>query len=183
MKNQQKLNIVDENDNIIGEDTRENIHKNGLLHREIHVWFYTPNDEIIFQHRAKDKDTYPNLLDASVGGHVEMNENYEEATVKEVEEETGLKIKDTDITFIVTTITKTFDSVTNTTNHALRKTFAYRYTGNIDDLKIEDGKGLGFEAWSIDNILNISDEDRTKFIPIIFGEKILDIFRKIKDLI
>ena len=43
MSKSQKLNIVDEDDNIIGEDTRENIHKNGLLHREVHVWLY--NDE------------------------------------------------------------------------------------------------------------------------------------------
>lgn len=56
---------------------RENIHNQGLLHREIHVWFYTPKGEIIFQHRAKDKDTYPDLLDATVGGHVEINSDYE----------------------------------------------------------------------------------------------------------
>jgi len=68
MSQERRLNIVDEEGNIVGEETRENIHKNGLLHREIHVWLYTPNREIIFQHRAKDKDTYPDLLDASVGG-------------------------------------------------------------------------------------------------------------------
>lgn len=41
MVDNRKLNIVDEDGNIIGEETRENIHKQGLLHREIHVWFYT----------------------------------------------------------------------------------------------------------------------------------------------
>ena len=71
MADSRKLNIVDENDQIIGEDTRENIHRKGLLHREIHVWFYTPKSEIVFQHRAKNKDTFPDLLDATVGGHVE----------------------------------------------------------------------------------------------------------------
>ena len=72
MADNRKLNIIDENGNITGEETRENIHKQGLLHREIHVWFYTPKGEILFQHRAKDKDTYPDLLDATVGGHVEI---------------------------------------------------------------------------------------------------------------
>lgn len=42
------LNIIDENGKIIGKDTRENIHQKGLLHREINVYFYTPNGEIIF---------------------------------------------------------------------------------------------------------------------------------------
>ncbi len=32
------LNIVNENDEVVGEDTRENIHKKGLLHREINVF-------------------------------------------------------------------------------------------------------------------------------------------------
>lgn len=67
-ENKQMLEIIDENDNVIGLETREKIHKEGLLHREIHVWFFTPRGEIIFQHRVKDKDIYPDLLDATVGG-------------------------------------------------------------------------------------------------------------------
>ncbi|EKD96007.1 MAG: Dimethyladenosine transferase, partial [uncultured bacterium] len=90
------LDIVDENENIIGEDSRENIHKKGLLHREIHVWFYTPKDEIIFQLRGKDKVTRPDLLDATVGGHVELGDSYEDTAIKEVYEETGVKLTSTD---------------------------------------------------------------------------------------
>jgi len=45
--------------------------KKGCFIEKIHVWFVTPDGEIIFQRRAKDKDTYPDLLDATVGGHVE----------------------------------------------------------------------------------------------------------------
>ncbi|HZJ41249.1 MAG TPA: hypothetical protein VFD16_03225, partial [Candidatus Saccharimonadales bacterium] len=70
------LNIVDANDNIIGERERAEIHRLGLLHREIHVYFLTPDKKFIFQHRAKDKDSYPDLLDATVGGHVEIGDTY-----------------------------------------------------------------------------------------------------------
>jgi 16S rRNA (adenine1518-N6/adenine1519-N6)-dimethyltransferase len=63
----QILNVVDESGKILGEETRENIHRQGLLHKEIHVWLFTPNKEIVFQHRGKDKDTFPDLLDATVG--------------------------------------------------------------------------------------------------------------------
>lgn len=45
MADKRKLNIVDEAGEIIGFDTRENIHNQGLLHREIHVWFYTPKSD------------------------------------------------------------------------------------------------------------------------------------------
>lgn len=86
------LEVVDENDNIIGLETREKVHKDGLLHREIHVFFLTPQGEIIFQHRAKDKDTYPDKLDATVGGHVDPDMTYEETAIKECREETGIDI-------------------------------------------------------------------------------------------
>ena len=59
------------------------MHKKGLLHPEIHVWFYTPDKEIIFQHRAKNKDTYPDLLDATVGGHVDIGEYVDKAALRE----------------------------------------------------------------------------------------------------
>src|SRR3990167_4461167 len=102
MKDDRKLNIVGEDGEVIGEATREDIHKQGLLHREIHVWFFTPKDEIIFQHRAKDKDTYPDLLDATVGGHVEIGSDYEDSALKEMEEETGIKANKNDLHFIET---------------------------------------------------------------------------------
>ena len=81
------LEVIDENDNTVGLETRAKIHQDGLLHREIHVWFVTPQGEIIFQHRAKDKDTYPDKLDATVGGHVEPKMSYEETAIKECKEE------------------------------------------------------------------------------------------------
>ncbi len=33
----QFLNIINERDEVIGKDTRESVHKKGLLHREVHV--------------------------------------------------------------------------------------------------------------------------------------------------
>lgn len=66
------LDVVDKDGNILYQETRKKIHEEGLMHREVHVWLFTPNRELIFQHRSTNKDTYPGLLDASVGGHVEV---------------------------------------------------------------------------------------------------------------
>ena len=178
-----KLNIVNEKGEVAGEESRYEIHERGLLHAEIHVWFYTPKGELIFQHRAKNKDTFTDLLDATVGGHVEIGDSYKEAALKEVEEETVVSIKSKDLTYISTTKTKSFDEVTRTTNYALRKVFAYKYEGNIDELRIEEGKSLGFELWSIENLLAPSFAHKGKFIPLYFEKDSLKIFKKIKDLI
>ncbi len=51
---------------------RNTAHKEGIAHEGVHLWVlrlkYGP--ELLFQHRAKSKDMYPDCLDITVGGHV-----------------------------------------------------------------------------------------------------------------
>ena len=179
---ERKLNVIDESGNIIGKDTRENIHRRGLLHREIHVLFYTPRGEIIFQHRGKNKDTYPDLLDSTVGGHVEIGEDYEGTALAEIEEETGIGTTRDKLIFIQMVRNTAYDQVTNTINNTLSTEYAYLFEGQLDELKVEKNKAQGFEAWSIKTLLSISKKDKKRFIPIIFENYFLDLFRKIKEL-
>lgn len=178
-----KLNIVNEEGEVIGEATREEIHTKGLLHREVHVWLYTTKCELIFQHREKDKETYPDLLDASVGGHVEIGENFETAALKELEEETGIKTGSDELQFVQMMKNKSHDSVTGKINYALRAVYALRYDGNIKDLKLEKGKSQGFELWKIESLFNISEKDKKRFISTLFSNKDFQrIFREIGKL-
>lgn len=183
MPDGRELNIVDEQGNIVGVETRENIHKQGLLHREIHVWFYTPKGEIIFQHRAKDKDTFPDLLDATVAGHVEIGEDYKDTALKEMQEEAGIAATADNLAFIQMIKINAYDAATGTSNNTIKAVYAYRYDGKIGDLKIEEGKGVGFEVWPLEKIFNIGEEDRKKFIPAMLEPTILGIFRKIEAML
>lgn len=176
------LNIVNDHDEIISEETRENIHKNGLLHREIHVYFITPNKEIIFQHRAKDKDVYPNLLDATVGGHIEIGDSYEETAIKETGEETGVKIKSSDLILINKIKKYSEDKTANKINNVFNARYVYIYKGDVKDLKIEAGKALGFEVWTLNKLLNLTDEEKTRFIPYVLHfatTELMDIINQI----
>jgi isopentenyl-diphosphate Delta-isomerase len=179
---EEQLEIINENDEVIGIESRENVHTHGLLHREVHVWFYTPKGEIIFQHRAKDKDTFPDLLDATVGGHVDPGMTYEETALKEMMEETGIAVNISDLKFLRKMKGRSIDSVTHKINNAYRMQYAYLYTGEISDLKIEEGKGLGFEAWLIDKILHLSDEDKKRFIPRFMDPDYIELFQQIRYL-
>lgn len=176
---EEKLNIVDDNDEIVGEETREKIHQEGLLHRETHVWFLTPNKELILQLRAKDKDTFPNMLDATVGGHVDLGMNYEDTALKEMEEETGIKAKMEDLKFLRKIRLKSEDLVTGKINNTFKKQFVYIYTGNLSDLKIEEGKSQGFEAWSLEKLQNLSAEKKAHFVPGIVETELLELLAKI----
>jgi len=170
----QLLNIIDENDNIIGEGTREEIHKNGLLHREVHVWIFNDKEEILFQRRAAGADNFPNLLDASVGGHVEIGDSYEKTALKELREETGIKANKEDLIFLVKMHRSVFDEVTGVTNNAMRAVYAYRYNGGVEKLKPE--RGVGFEFWLIKKMFNLNEEEKRKFIPGVLSKEFIEIF-------
>ncbi|MFA5023251.1 MAG: NUDIX domain-containing protein [Candidatus Paceibacterota bacterium] len=177
------LNVLNNDGQVIGQASRGEIHEKGLLHSEIHVWFFTPDQKIIFQHRAKDKDTFPDLLDATVGGHVEIGETFEQAAVKEIQEETGLAINPSDLITLMTTQTKSFDLATKTTNNAWRKVFAYRFEGDKNQLKVENGKSLGFESWPIDELIDPNFLHKDRFIPRHLEPESIEMFTKIRSFL
>ena len=181
-KYQEKLNIVDENNNIIGEETREDIHKKGLLHREVHVWIYNDNMDILFQRRAPDKDTFPGLLDASVGGHIDLGESREEAAIKELKEETGIIAKKEDLIFLRETRTKHYDPTTDTTNNVIRAIYSYKFNGDVNELKIEESKATSLEFWPLEELFNLTDKEKAKFIPFNWEKQLLPLFKQIQDL-
>lgn len=183
MPSQEILDIVDEKDEIVGQATREDTHVKGLAHREIHVWFYTPNKEIIFQHRAKDKDTHPDLLDATVAGHVESGDTYEATAEREVLEETGLNIKESDLIPIKKLdAILTPDKATGLLNNAFKMQYAYFYDREISDLKIEEGKSQGFKAVPIEKLFNLQSPEKERFVPSLLTERRQEIFREIQKL-
>lgn len=178
------LNIVDKKGNIIGEDTRDNIHKKGLLHKEVHVLFFTLRGEIIFQLRAKDKDTFPNLLDATVGGHVELGDDYLSTALKEMFEETGIKADKKDLRLITTIYSRAEDSITEKINNVIRAIYAYGYKGEVGELKVEKNKAQGFEAWSIDGLIKgLPDYERKRFIYSMLDKQSIEIYKKIRKLL
>lgn len=176
------LNVIDKEGNVLYQATRKEIHEKGLLHADVNVWLYTPKGELIFQHRSKTKDTYPDLLDATVGGHVEIGDTYEISAVKEVEEETGLQVSLEDLQFVDMIISKTVDPVTNTAPFHRKNVYAYRYVGAISDLHVEEGQSYGFVAWPFEKLFALSDAEKKQFIPFHIEGEGLDTLRKIHAL-
>lgn len=173
------LDIVNENDEVIGQEDRKVIHREGLLHREIHVWIVTPDGKIIFQKRGMHKDTYPGLLDATVGGHVDLGESYEDAAIRETQEETGLSLYQSDLKFIKKEFSKSFDSITGMKNHKFSSIYTYLFPDDLAKLKLEDAGALGFESFSIEKLKNLSDEEKKMFIPRFLTEEYLEFFETI----
>ncbi|KKQ78455.1 MAG: MutT (Nudix) family hydrolase [Parcubacteria group bacterium GW2011_GWC2_38_7] len=175
------LEVIDKDGKVVELETRTKVHQTGLLHREVYIWFFTSKGEIIFQHRAKNKDTFADKLDATVGGHVEPGMTVEETVVKECFEETGLKLEISNFTFLTSVHFKSLDKTTKLINNAMRYQYAYLYKEALSDLRVEVGAADSFEPWSIEQLEGLSTKDKERFIPTILSKSTLLMLKKAKN--
>ncbi len=84
------FDIVNENNEILGQEIRRIVHQTGLWHRGVHVFLFTPNRRLLVQKRSQSQDTFPNRLDCSVSEHLKVGESYFDGAVRGLQEELGL---------------------------------------------------------------------------------------------
>jgi 16S rRNA (adenine1518-N6/adenine1519-N6)-dimethyltransferase len=89
----ERLDVTDAGDVVTGTATREEIHARGLLHRAIHVMVFNRRGEVLLQKRSMAKDSHPGAWGSSVSGHVDAGETYDEAAVRELAEEMGIRVE------------------------------------------------------------------------------------------
>ncbi len=84
------FDVVDENDRVIGQRPRTEVHRLHLLHRATHVLVFNGVGELFLQKRSMTKDSSPGLWDSSVSGHLDQGESYEACARREFREELGV---------------------------------------------------------------------------------------------
>ncbi|MEU8578260.1 NUDIX domain-containing protein [Streptomyces asoensis] len=84
------LDIVDENDVVVGRSPRGRAYAEGLRHRCVFVRARDAEGRIFVHRRTAQKLVFPSLYDMFVGGVVGAGETYDEAALREAEEELGV---------------------------------------------------------------------------------------------
>ena len=84
------FDIVNQKNEVIGQEVRRIVHKTGLWHRGVHVFLFTPDRRLLIQKRGTAQDTFPGRLDCSVSEHLKVGESYFDAAVRGLHEELGL---------------------------------------------------------------------------------------------
>ncbi len=84
------FDVVDEQDHVIGQMARSEVHRLGLMHRAVHILVFNRRGEIFLQKRSMLKDRQPGLWDSSSSGHVDAGEDYDQSALRELREELGL---------------------------------------------------------------------------------------------
>lgn len=90
------FDVVDEHDQVTGQRTRGDVHRLGLRHRAVHVFVFNRRGEVFLQQRSHLKDISPLAWDSSAAGHLDSGEDYAAAAVRELREELGIEVADTE---------------------------------------------------------------------------------------
>ena len=85
------FDVVNERDEVIGRETRREVHARGLMHRAVHVLVFNRAGQVFLQKRSLRKDRQPGLWDSSASGHLDSGEDYNACAVRELREEIGLR--------------------------------------------------------------------------------------------
>jgi 16S rRNA (adenine1518-N6/adenine1519-N6)-dimethyltransferase len=86
----ERFPVVDEQDRLLGDAPRAEVHGNNLRHRAVHILVFNNLGELFLQKRSRWKDRHPCLWDSSAAGHVDAGEDYDAAANRELREELGV---------------------------------------------------------------------------------------------
>lgn len=81
------FDVVDEQDRVIGQLARREVHARGLRHRAVHLLVVNAAGQIFLHKRSKMKDLFPGVWDSSAAGHVGAGEDYDGTAARELAEE------------------------------------------------------------------------------------------------
>ncbi|MEU5666040.1 NUDIX hydrolase [Streptomyces longwoodensis] len=84
------LDIVDEQDRVVGQAPRGRAYAEGLRHRCVFVRARDADGRVFVHRRTPTKLVFPSLYDMFVGGVVGAGESYDDAALREAEEELGV---------------------------------------------------------------------------------------------
>ncbi|MFI2736079.1 NUDIX domain-containing protein [Streptomyces sp. NPDC018711] len=90
MSAEEIVDVVDDNDRVVGQAPRGEVHARGLTHRCVFIRVRDAEGRTFVHRRTSTKLSYPSLYDMFVGGVVGAGESYDEAALREAEEELGV---------------------------------------------------------------------------------------------
>ncbi len=175
------LDVVNENDEVIGQAERDEVHRVGLVCRLAYVCFYTAGGEVILQKRSDTKKNDAGKLTTTVSGHVASGQDYLEAAVRETFEESGVEVEASDLVSLG--VIRADYVQGEYLSNAMRGLFAYKFDGDVSDLKVEAVDGAGFVKLPIDELEEQLDTQPDKFATVLTDRVGRDLVQGIKNLL
>lgn len=84
------VDLVDEDDRVVGTATRREVRQRSLLHRATYILVRNGAGQILVHRRTDTKDVHPGAYDLFAGGVCAAGESYDEGARRELAEELGV---------------------------------------------------------------------------------------------
>lgn len=85
------LDVLDEENRVIGQALRSEVHQRGLRHRGADVFLFTAEGKLLVQTRSATRATFPSARDCSAAEHVRAGEDFLQAALRGMKEEIGIE--------------------------------------------------------------------------------------------
>ena len=174
------LDVVDGNNNLTGKTEERNIiHEKGIWHREVAVWIMNEQGEILLQKRASTKKQEPNKW-AICAGHIDAGETVENAILREIEEELGIKVSIEELEFLKTYKKQNDIPSNNIKNYNFQYMYFLKTNWKIENYKIrlEELSKIKYIPFAeFEDIVKKKDENVT-FTKQAYMPEIIEILRK-----
>ena len=172
------IDIISKNGELTGETClKSEAHKKGMLHASAHIWIFDKEKNVLIQKRAANKDTFPNLWDISVAGHISAGEEPITSALREVEEEIGLIVSEKQLHFIGTA-KKRVEHHDDLIDNELHYIYVCEIDFNVDSLKIQKEEVAAIKSIKLDKLIQLVNSP--KFVPRKDGYYTF-VFEKIKN--
>ncbi|MDD4187403.1 MAG: NUDIX domain-containing protein [Bacilli bacterium] len=151
------LNIYNDNHELLGTCEKKLAHKLGMWHEVFTCLVFNPEKNTVFfqiKNHSHNNIHEKDLIEITVGGHYQAGENLEDG-IRELEEETGLKVKFKDlvnlgIRQVATTPTPTY------VIREFQNIFLCPIKGNLASFKNFDSNEVSeFIEFNIDELINL----------------------------
>ena len=153
----EKIDVLDEKGNITGEVRfKDDVHREGLWHRAVHVWFVNSKGELLLQHRSKLKVSHPSCWDISVAGHISAGEESITSAIRETEEEIGLTLEPKDFILLGIVIGQSIQNNGTYINNEFNDVYIVHSDVSIPSLKMQEEE--------VDDLKYISKEQLKEWI-------------------
>ncbi len=91
MTAEELFDVVDAADQVMGQQTRSEVHRQKLLHRAVHVFLFRSDGCLLIHKRSPSKEEFPSVWTSSASGHVSAGETYDQCVPRELHEELGIQ--------------------------------------------------------------------------------------------
>lgn len=163
---QEKVILVNSQDQILGLMDKLKAHENGILHRAFSVFLLNKSGEILLQKRSSNKYHSPNLWTNACCSHPRENESYLDAAKRRLKEELGIETPIEEIFHF----TYRADVGQGLWEHELDHVFLGNFNGdfNLDPNEVSEIKYLSSQE--LDEDINSHPEKYTEWFKIIWKE-------------